>query len=81
VAGHIGLELANVIFRKPLIMLGKISFASPNIGTERPFGCRSATKDRRNDICEFESSQPSHGVEDHSEQISYVDEQHRIVVR
>jgi hypothetical protein len=35
-AGVRGLELANVIFRKPLIMLGKIPFGSANIGTRDP---------------------------------------------
>ena len=58
-AGVRGLELANVIFEKPLKYWANSLWFTEHLWDPRPSPA-SCNKDCRNDICWFESSQPSH---------------------
>jgi hypothetical protein len=61
-AGLRGLELANVIFRKPLkCWADSLRFAERS-GDLRPFAGDLQQRSYRNDICRFESSHPSQAV-------------------
>ena len=60
VAGLRGLELANIIFGKPLKYWPNSLWFQRTLWDLRPFAHASCNQHCRNDICRFESSHPSH---------------------